>query len=233
MRGKSKFLIVILICAVNTAMAQGFESDSIYYTPISKKTETKSAPRKIFQDTVKNYKKIEYFFNVQSGTMIGCDDCDHSKEITFTTSTTHGIIIGRKLRTGIGIGFDSYNEWTTLPIFGSLSWDLLGSKNTHALFIEANYGWSKPWIKKSEWIAGSTSVDGGAMASALVGYRVKYHDVKISLAIGTKSQRLYRYYEYPTFYYRPDGVLVEGSPNKTTVKEDLNRLMISLAIGWK
>lgn len=214
-------------------LGQDFEADSIFYTHIPKKIETKPAPRKIFRDTLQNDQRIGYFFNVQSGAMIGCNDCEFSKEVTFSAATTHGITIGRKLRTGIGIGFDSYFEWTTMPIFGSLSWDLLGTKNTQALFVQANYGWSNSWIKKSEWIAGSTSVDGGAMASALVGYRVKYYDVKISLAIGTKFQRVYRYYEYPTFYFLPDGTMVEGSPNKTTIKEELNRLMISLIVGWK
>jgi hypothetical protein len=82
-------------------------------------------------------------------------------------------------------------------------------------------------------MGGSANVDGGAMASAQLGYRVKYQDVKIALAIGTKFQRVYKYYESPTFYYLPDGTVVEGSPSKTTVKEELNRLMISLIVGWK
>ena len=71
------------------------------------------------------------------------------------------------------------------------------------------------------------------MASALFGYRIKYHDATISLAVGPKTQRVYRYFEYPTYHFQDDGTIVEGSPSKTTIEENLNRLMISLTVGWK
>lgn len=235
------FLLIILVCSGSLAIGQDFEADSVFYTPIAKKTGSKPTPKKIFRDTVENSRRIEYFFNVQSGALIGkapsgdligCTDCGESKEITFSTATIHGITIGKKLRTGLGIGFDSYSDWKTLPLFGSVSWDLLGTKNTHALFIQANYGWSKPWRVKSGW-DNPTSVEGGQMASAQIGYRIKYHDATISLAVGPKTQRVYRYFEYPTYYYLSDGTMVEGTPSKTTIKEDLGRFMISLSVGWK
>jgi len=234
-------LLTILVAAGTLAIGQDFDSDSVYYTSIPKQTEPKRAPRQLFKDTVQNNQLIEYFFTIQSGTLIGdgpaefvigCTDCDQRKEITFSAATIHGITIGRKLRTGLGIGFDTYKEWKTLPLFGSVSWDLLGTKNIHALFIQANYGWSKPWRDNSGW-DDPASTEGGRMASALVGYRIRYHDATISLSIGPKTQRIYRHYEYPTYYYLSDGTVVEGTPNKTTIKEDLGRLVISLSVGWK
>ena len=108
------FALSQIVAAVN---AQDFEADSVYYTPISKSVESpkKKAPAKIFVDTVQHGKSIEYFFNIQVGPLIGCNDCGESKEVTFTSSTIHGITIGKKLRTGIGIGFDSYDTWQTMP----------------------------------------------------------------------------------------------------------------------
>lgn len=234
MNVNSKLLtLMALLFAGGMATGQDFDADSVLYTPIPKVVETKRAPRKIFVDTVKNDRRIGYFFTVQTGPQIGCNNCDQGKEVTFSASTTHGVTIGKKLRTGLGIGFDSYFDWHTLPVFASASWDLLGTKNTHALFVQANYGWSKSWISDSRWNAGTTDVGGGPMFNAQAGYRIRYHDVRISLAIGTKYQRVYKYYEYPTYYYTGDGRIVQGSPSKTTVKEDLNRLIISLAIGWR
>ena len=228
--------LLLLVCLLYTghiASGQDFEADSVYYTPISKNAETPRATRPIFKDTIQNDQMFEYFFNVQLGPMIGCKDCQLGKEVTFSVATTHGVTIGKKLRAGIGIGFDSYFDWNTLPIFGSASWDLFGTKNTQALFVVANYGWSKAWVNETLIGAGATGVGGGAMFNAQLGYRVKYHDVRIGLAIGSKYQRAYRYYEYPSYYYRSDGVMVPGSPSRTTIKQNLNRLMISVTVGWK
>lgn len=230
------FILVSLMLFASAIHAQNFDADSIYYTPIPKAAESaakKPFPRKIFLDTIQNDKLIQYFFNVQAGPLIGCNDCSQGKEVTFTSSTVHGITIGKKFRTGIGVGFDSYYSWQTLPLFGSVSWDLLGTKNTQALFVQFNYGWSKPWRKKTEWEYGFAGIDGGRMANAQIGYRIKYHDLKISLAIGSKRQQVYTYFEFPTFIYLEDGTMVPGTPSTTTVKQDMKRLMFSLAIGWK
>jgi len=225
--------LICLLCAGKAVTGQDFESDSVYYTPIPKTVEASTTPKKIFRDTVKNDRKFEYFFNVQSGPLVGCSKCELGKAVTFSAATTHGVTIGKKLRTGFGIGFDTYYDWQTLPIFGSVSWDLLGTKNTQALFVLATYGWSSSWHTRSEWDAPTTRYYGGAMFNPQVGYRIKYHDVKISLSVGTKYQEVVTKHEYPTYYYRSDGVMVEGSPSTTTIKQHLRRFMISMAIGWK
>jgi hypothetical protein len=146
--------VCILVCIwfpllMMEAHAQDFEGDSIYYTPIPIKVEKKSTHKTIFRDTVQNDQQFTYFFNLQVGNLIGCTNCDVGKEVTFTTSTTHGVIIGKKLRVGAGIGFDSYYNWQTMPLFGSASWDLFGTKNTNAVFLQANYGWAQAWQNKS------------------------------------------------------------------------------------
>ena len=165
--------------------------------------------------------------------MIGCKDCVKGKEVTFTSSTIHGITIGKKLRAGVGLGFDSYAVWQMMPLFGSASWDFIGTRNTPALFVQLNYGWSRAWRIQTPMDYGFTSVEGGKMMSGLFGCRIKYHDASISLAAGWKFQRAYSYFKSPSYYFLQDGTMVEGTPNRTAIEHDMNRFMLSLAIGWK
>lgn len=224
MKFKCVFILVSLVLTAQVIHAQDFDADSIYYSTISKSATKKTFPRKIFVDTVKNSKPIEYFFDVQMGPLIGCTNCGDGKAVTFTSSTIHGVTIGRKLRAGLGVGLDSYYSWQTMPFFGNVSWDLIGTKNTQAIVVQFGYGWSMAWREKRMFDNSFTGTDGGRMMNAQIGYRIKYHDLKISLAAGTKLQRLYTYVEYSSGY---------ATPNKMTTKYDMQRLMISLAIGWK
>jgi hypothetical protein len=235
MRYPFTHILLNLMLVTGVGYAQNFDADSVYYRPIPKTPQNavkKITPAKIFRDTVRNDRLFRYFFNVQVGPLIGCNDCSKGKDITFTSSTLHGTTIGKKLRTGIGIGFNSYHLWQTLPVFASASWDLLGTKNTQALFVQLDYGWSAAWKQYEDSDFALANVEGGKMIKAQVGYRIKYHNLKIAWAIGSKFQEVSAYYEYPTFYYNEEGMLVEGTPNTTTVKKDMKRLVLSLSIGW-
>jgi len=221
--------------AVWSVGAQDFDADSIYYTPIPRISQQQERiPKNIFADSTGRDRSVQYFFNVQMGPLIGCQDCESGKEITFSTSTLHGVTIGKKLRIGLGSGLDSYNSWVTMPAFGSVGWDLAGTKNSQALFVQLNYGWSVFTFRRdSPQDSNPGKVSGGRMISPQIGYRIKYHDLKISIALGSKHQRVFMEYEIPNYYYLGDGTLVVGSSYKTTIKESMNRFMLSLAVGWK
>lgn len=215
--------------------AQNFEADSVYYSLIPRepqKPTKKTTLLRIFKDTTRYAPRFQYFFNVQVGPVIGDDDHNGNNDITFTTSTLHGITLGRKLRAGIGLGFDSYDSWQSTPLYGSVSWDLLGTKNTQALFAQFDYGWSKAWKQRDDTDFDLADSKGGKMYNALIGYRIKYHKLKIGLSVGSKFQQVYAYYEYPTYYYTVEGIIMEGSPTKKTIQKDMKRLILSLVIGW-
>src|SRR6478735_10840095 len=110
MRIKITLLFIALLPAVTELHAQNYDGDSVHYTPIPVEAQKKSLGIKIFQDTIKNDKQIGYYFNVQIGPLLGCNNCSEGKEITFSSATTHGITIGKKFRTGLGIGLDSYYQ---------------------------------------------------------------------------------------------------------------------------
>jgi hypothetical protein len=176
-------------------------------------------------------KKIEYYFQFQSGTLIGCASCSDGKQIGFSGSTTHGIKMGKRLRVGGAIGLDSYFQSNTMPVFGSLSWDLFKRKN--ALYIEVNYGGAlaswKP-INFDEY--GHQKTHPGRMYSYGVGYRIAYDKIRISVGIGRKTQWMTSYYEYPTYYWNNNSYVM-GDPNRRILKNEMNRLAIWMAVGLK
>ena len=214
-----------------------FDADSIYYTPIPIEELLVREKKNLFQvdpaDSAKRTKFIDYFFNLQLGSLVGCSDCIADKEVTFTASTVHGVTIGKKFRIGGGIGFDSYYGWKTMPLFGSASFDVLGTKNSNALFVQANYGWSLPWKQEQEWENGAKDVDGGQMFYGMAGLRLKYHDMRISFTLGGKFQSLTSYFEVPTFYYDVYGIPFQGASSKTTIVESIRRFAMGVTIGWK
>jgi len=238
--------ILVLLTVHNLSLsAQDFEADSIYYTPIpkvkpeeSRKGEQTKRPNPFaasaaMGDTIISDKFIEYFFNVQVGALIGCSDCISEKEVSFTVSTVHGITVGEKFRVGGGFGYDSYLSWQTMPIFGSLSWDLLGTKNTNALFLQFNYGFALPWRTEHLWEVGQTSVDGGQMVYGMAGMRIKYYDLRLSFTIGGKVQALSSYFETPNYYIDVNGNPVQGTSSKTSIEETMKRFAVTMTIGWK
>ena len=248
-------LIVLLVANSLTVCAQDFDADSIYYTPIPKVNpaeqsrksnysvddESLEQPRKpnpfatglVSSDSVISEQFVGYFFNVQVGSLIGCSDCIAEKEVSFTASTVHGITIGKKLRVGGGVGFDSYYGWQTVPFFGSVSFDLLGSKNTNAFFIQCNYGWSSPWRTEKAWEVMQTSVEGGQMFYGMAGVRLKYYDLRLSFTLGGKVQEVYSYFDSPTYYYDINGNPISGTSSRTTIAETMKRFAATVTIGWK
>jgi len=176
-------------------------------------------------------RKIEYYFQFQSGALIGCTSCSDGKQISFSGSTTHGIKIGRKLRVGAGVGLDSYFDWNTMPVFGSVGWDLIGKKN--ALYVELNYGSAlTSWRPQDYQEYGYQKTNAGKMYSYGLGYRIKYEKMRISFGVGRKTQLVTSYYEYPTYYWNNNNY-VQGDPSRKTVRNEMNRLQVWLAVGWK
>ncbi len=183
-------------------------------------------------NTLVKSQKTEYFFYIQSGTLIGCNECSRGKELSFSGATVHGVKIGNRLRVGAGIGYDSYFDWNHVPAFGSVSWDLFARKN--AFFIQFSYGGTlKSWKYSLYDEYGYQKSTGGQMMNPMVGYRIRYHEVSISLMAGYKFQRMATFYEYPSYYWDPARGQVMGDPMTTEINREMNRFMLSLAIGWK
>ena|SRR5258707_1160964 len=229
------FLLAFFLVITNVSMsyAQNYDSDSVYYTPILK---SKVKHRK--QEDEQSTKRVEYFFNVQTGTLMGCNDCSKGKEFTFSAATVHGITVGKKFRAGIGLGFDSYQNWQTLPLFGMVSWDLIGSKNKNAVFVQLAYGWAHPWFVRDGAYSNYTSdpfagVRGGRMVNPQIGYRLKYYNLKLSMAVGYKFQQIF--YKRPNYYYIncPTCDFYTTTLTSLDITQDMNRVQLVISVGWK
>ncbi len=221
-------LLILLSASIIDARGQtDYDADSVKYTPIAKPIYKLKVKHKSPVDT----DKIQYFFNVQFGALVGCNDCGKGKDFTSTAATVHGVSIGKKLRMGLGLGFDSYLNWQTLPLFGQASWDLIGNRNKNALFLQMSYGWAHPWFEKGSQysyydIDPFQSVEGGRMINPQIGYRLKYYDLRLTFSLG---------YKYQNISYRIPGncpycdLLTTGSD----VSREMNRFQMMMSVGWK
>jgi hypothetical protein len=186
--------------------------------------------QKLNQDSIQLI-AVQYYFQVQSGSLFGCNSCPNGKEITFSGSTTHGVKVGKKLRVGGSVGLDSYYGWNILPVYGSVSYDFLGKKNT--FFAELNYGTAlitNRQISYEEF--GYKDSKGGRMSGFRLGYRMQYDDLRVSFGVGQKTQQVTYYYEYPTLFW-DNGNFVAGDSSRRTIKNEMNRFMIWMAVGWR
>jgi hypothetical protein len=224
-----RFILLVSVLSIYGyhLMAQDYLSDSVYYTPIPKRSNKSPAPKG--RDTL----RASYFFTIQTGSLIGCKDCNEGKEVSFTSSIIQGVSIGKKLRLGGGVGYDTYVDWQTVPIFVVASWDLFGNRNTNALYFQFGYGWAKPWMNKISQEYGFKDVRGGSMINLQLGYRINYYNLRITFVAGTKLQQVSSYYEYPSYYPSVTGRWVPGEPGTKIIEEELMRIQFMMGIGWK
>lgn len=225
------------IMSLSTVMplsAQDFDADSIYYTPISRSVPaTVDRNVGVFRDTTQGGRIVAYYFDIGMGMLTGCADCTNGREFTISMATTHGITVGRKTRIGAGVGVDTYLGWKAVPLFGSVSYDLAGTKNTHAIFVQGQYGWGYTWRDSLPYELAPNEVKGGIMFAALMGYRVKYHDLRIAISTGFKQQTAVSVYEMDTWIPNERGEMIKGTPTRTTVETTLGRAALNLTFMWR
>lgn len=141
--------------------------------------------------------------------------------------------ISRAFTLGIGTGFDSYYSWQVVPLYGSLSWDIIRVRKNNAIVIQFDYGSAFPRVNEEFREYGYLETLAGRMVNAQIGYRVQYHDLKLSMMIGQKYQRLQTRYEYPTSIPSFSSFWIPGVPSRTTMSEALSRLAVTVGIGWR
>lgn len=199
--------IMLTACGVMTAQAQNETPDSVK-------------------------RRVQYYFMVQGGPLIGCNTCGKGKEITFSGALIQGIKVNT-VRVGVGLGHDSYRDWNTAPIFLSASWDMVKHKN--ALVAQFNYGTAlKTWrYYPNEFPEyGYTKTEGGMMINPSLGYRIHSGNMSVLFAVGYKRQTINSFYEYPS--YRWTGTtFVQGDNSRTRRETELSRLMFTIGVGWR
>jgi len=163
--------------------------------------------------------RLYYFNSFQSGGLFGEKD----KGTSFTFSTIHGVQI-RNFRFGVGVGYDSYQRWRTMPLFGSVSLDIARLRENN-LFLMLNGGYSTAWFRPQSEFEPEHSKGRGVIINPSVGYRIKAGKWNVSIAAGYKWQRLH--YLTSTPYHWG----YQGGRGKTEVTEKIERLVIQMGFG--
>jgi len=176
---------------------------------------------------------VAYYFTFGMGAMIGCEQCRATgTTASFTTSLVQGVRIGRKGSIGAGIGFDAYENWKTVPLFGSASWDLFGKRNK--VFVQLDYGYAGAWINKDAQGYGYKKSVGGKVIHPVLGYRIQSGNVRFSFSAGYKFQRVFSRYDYPTYNIFPEYYAYPAlSTGTKEIRTDMNRFVVGMAIGWR
>jgi hypothetical protein len=164
-------------------------------------------------------RKLVYYNSFLAGGLLG----EPGKGSGLTLSTTHGIRI-KRFSLGAGVGFDSYFDWKTLPIFGSVTFDF-GKIKSNALFLQFNAGYAEAWlIEDNELWMPEYRDYGGTMVSSMIGYRITKERFSLYMLAGHKFQRAHSSYEAePWSSFAPQF--------STFVEEEMNRLVVQIGFG--
>ena len=163
-------------------------------------------------------RKVIYYNNFLAGGLLGAGGSGSG----LTFSTTHGIRINR-LSVGAGFGFDSYSDWKTVPVFGTIEFDFAKIKR-NAFFLQFNAGYADAKrINREEWITEYREY-GGVMTSFMLGYKIRAEKFSMYVLAGHKSQEA-------NYYYNPQPWSSFAPPPIYSVEENMNRFVVQLGFG--
>lgn len=159
-------------------------------------------------------KPHRYFNSFQSGALLGEKD----KGTSFTFSMVHGVRLNT-IGIGVGVGFDSYPRWKTVPLSFVFSLDLFKVKENSGYLMVA-VGHARAWHRQQFVYEPTYNADGGFSFGPTAGYRIKADRYNLYLSAGYRFQRIN--YTYSGFYY---------GPSEYRVEEDVQRAVIQIGFG--
>jgi len=163
--------------------------------------------------------KTSYFISIHAGGLLAEKGNGSSLSVALLQGVRH-----QRLAFGIGIGYDAYTEWRTLPLFGSLSYDF-AQCGGHAFFVQVNGGYSKAWNP----VVGETQFkykqENGNFFHPLMGFRIRSESLRVYFTAGYKFQRL-AYQQTPTSW-------IWGYPaSSVTTQRDMERISVQIGVGF-
>ena len=167
-----------------------------------------------------SYSDISYFVSIHSGGLLGKKAQGSSLSVSLVQGVRHN-----RFALGVGVGYDSYAEWQTVPLFASVAYDLAGRRRG-AFFVMMNTGYSDAWnplIDKDQF---TYSEEGGFFFHPLLGYRRDIEKFSFYFSAGYKFQNL-------TYEQTPNWWIWGGQTRKVTISRDIQRLSIQIGIGFR
>src|SRR5687768_16348525 len=166
------------------------------------------------------YSKASYFLSIHSGGLFGKKGNGSSLTVTLLQGVRY-----KRFAFGAGIGYDAYPEWRTMPLFGSIGYDLTRVSDK-AFFIQINAGHSVARYPKADEDQFTYTEDGGFLFHPQVGYRIQNGKMKLFITAGYKIQSL-NYEQTPKWW-------IWGWPSgKVFVHRDIERISLQIGFGLR
>jgi hypothetical protein len=167
-------------------------------------------------DSVNGAPKVRYANSFSFGTLLGKDG-DVS---TFSFETIHGVRF-KKVFVGLGVGYDTYTEWTVVPMIATVSFDVW-TRRSNAVFIR----FSGARVYADDVLRDDSgfvySFQNGSMLYPSVGYKLSTNKCNVYFSAGYKMQ---------TINYR-QGYRWWWGGTETDIKREIQRITLSLGIGF-
>jgi hypothetical protein len=161
-----------------------------------------------------------YFLSIHSGGLLGKKGHGSAMTVSLIQGVRH-----KRFAFGAGVGYDSYAEWRTFPIFGSVTYDL-SKVSSNKLFIQFNAGYSKAWNPTRGEFGLRYEDKGGPIFHPLFGYRIQKGNIALYMTVGYRFQRLTS--EWTERFWGWG-----NSPNKFTERRDIERLSVQIGFGFR
>lgn len=158
------------------------------------------------------------FLSIHSGGLFGKKGHGSSLSV----SAIHGIQY-KRLALGVGVGYDAYVEWLTLPVFASASYGLTTGKDA-VFFVQTNTGYSRAWSRLPDVHQFNYSEEGGFFFHPMFGCRIDEAKFSVYFTAGYKFQDL-------SYKQTPDWWTWGHPGGKVTIDRKIQRLSIQIGIG--
>lgn len=130
-----------------------------------------------------------------------------------------GMRLGR-FAPAVGIGYEVYKDWETLPLFTGVSYDFV-RRSGHALYAQIDAGYARAWERRRDEITNEDVEAGGYFYHPSIGYRAGKGRVQIDISAGYKIQNI---------SYDASSLWWAGWPQRVTFTQQTERLSFLIGI---
>jgi hypothetical protein len=165
-------------------------------------------------------KRVRYFSQYVSGGMVS----DNNSGLHFTFTTVQGAQFGR-FGIGIGLSYDAYGQWSSVPLLAVCKTEIAKIKN-NSVYLQLAGGYGKLWHKETDEEYLSYQPERSNKLEALLGYQISTEKLKVHICGGFRSQELH-YSQGPRWW-----IYSYPGTTQTAVTRTINGLVLQLGIGF-
>lgn len=178
-------------------------------------------------DSLKTKPRIGYSFALHLGSLMG------KQQATSAMGITHWFAWQRFARTraGVGLGWENYEGWQTVPVSFQLQYDLSArKKNPWFFYGSVGRSWARRVPDYRPFNFGGDH--GGRVYSFGLGKSIGYEKVELNFRIGQNVQRV-AWEEISFFQPWFDTRMSDTYANRTYIEMTLRRVAVSVGLRWR